>query len=154
DQATATAHANDAINIGRQAVFREDAPAALAQQLDRLPRNVRDTTRVPIGTYRGLRFGLVLHPQFPPDVFLEGKISRQSMLARDHHGPRAILNALERLANGYASDCDRIRQDRAIAESQLRDYRDRLGKPFQHEKYLSELTELRDQLKAGLSASA
>jgi hypothetical protein len=41
-----------------------------------------------------------------------------------------------------------------FAESQLRDYRERLGKPFPHEKYLSELTDLRDQLKAGLSAAA
>jgi hypothetical protein len=152
DEATATAHANDAINIGRQAVFREDAPAALAEHLDRLPRNVRETTRVPIGTYRGLKFGLILHPQFPADVYLEGTISRQSMLSRDHQGPRAVLNALERLATGYGSDIVRVRQDLAIAESQLRDYRERLGMPFPHEKYLSELTDLRDQLKAGLSA--
>ncbi len=118
-----------------------------------MPRNVRDTTRVAIGTYRGLSFGLVLHPQFPPDVYLEGAITRQSGLSRDHQGPRAVLNALERLANGYGSECVRVRQDLAIAESQLRDYRERLGKPFPHEKYLSELTELRDQLKAGLSAA-
>jgi hypothetical protein len=76
------------------------------------------------------------------------------MLSRDHQGPRAVLNALERLANGYDSDIVRVRQDLAIAESQLRDYRERLGKPFAHEKYLSELADLRDQLKAGLSASA
>jgi exonuclease VII large subunit len=48
----------------------------------------------------------------------------------------------------------RVRQDLAIAEAQLRDYRERLGKPFPHDKYLSELTDLRDQLKAGLSAGA
>ena len=48
----------------------------------------------------------------------------------------------------------RVRQDLAIAESQLRDYRERLGKPYAHEHYLSELTSLRDQLKAGLSATA
>ncbi len=69
-------------------------------------------------------------------------------------GPRAVLNAVERLASGYGSECDRVRQDLSMAESQLLDYGDRLGKPFPHEKYLSELTELRDQLKAGLSASA
>jgi hypothetical protein len=126
----------------------------LAERLDLLPRNLRDTTRVPIGTYRGLSFGLVLHPQFPPDVYLGGAITRQSGLSRDHQGPRAVLNALERLANGYGSECVRVRQDLAIAESQLRDYRERLGKPFPHEKYLSELTDLRDQLKAGLSAAA
>jgi N12 class adenine-specific DNA methylase/SAM-dependent methyltransferase len=153
DEATAAAHAGDPVTIGKHAWLREDAPAVLADQLDHLPRNVRETTRVPLGVYRGLRFGLVLHPQFPADVYLEGAINRQSGLSRDHQGPRAVLNALERLASGYGSDIVRVRQDLSIAESQLRDYRERLGKPFPHEKYLSELTELRDQLKAKLSAT-
>ncbi len=65
-----------------------------------------------------------------------------------------MLNALERLVVGYESECARLRQDVAIAESQLRDYQARLGKPFVHEGYLSELTGLRDQLKAGLSGMA
>jgi hypothetical protein len=154
DEQTATAHASDPVTIGKRAWSREDAPAAMAHQLDRLPRSVRETTRVPVGTYRGLRFGMVLHPQFPPDVFLEGAITRLSTLSRDHQGPRAVLNALERLATGYGSECVRVRQDLAIAESQLRDYRERLGKPFAHDAYLSELTSLRDQLKAGLAATA
>ena len=47
--------------------------------------------------------------------------------------------------------CDTARQDLAIAEGQLRDYEARLGRPFAHDAYLSELTGLRDQLKAGLS---
>jgi hypothetical protein len=154
DEATATAHAASPVTIGKRAWSREDAPAVLAEQLDRLPRNVSATTRVPVGIYRGLRFGMVLHPQFPPDVYLEGTITRLSTLLRDHQGPRAVLNALERLATGYGSEYVRVRQDLAIAESQLRDYRERLGKPFLHDAYLSELTSLRDQLKAGLSATA
>jgi hypothetical protein len=154
DEATATAHASDPVTIGKRAWGREDVPAMLAGQLDFLPRNVRETTRVPLGIYHGLRFGMVLHPQFPPDVYLEGAITRQSGLSRDHQGPRAVLNALERLATGYGSECVRVRQDLAIAESQLRDYRERLGKPFLHDKYLCELTELRDQLKTGLSSAA
>ncbi len=154
DEATATAHAGDPITIGKRAWSREDAPAVLAGQLDALPRSVRDTTRVPLGTYRGLRFGMVLHPQFAPDVYLEGAIIRQSMLSREHQGPRAVLNALERLAGAYGSECAHVRQDLAIAESQLRDYQARLGKPFLHDAYLSELTTLRDQLKAGLSGTA
>jgi hypothetical protein len=75
------------------------------------------------------------------------------MLSREHQGPRAVLNALERLANAYGSDCDRVRQDLGIAESQLRDYQARLGKPFPHEAYLSELTTLRDLLKGCLSGA-
>src|SRR6202011_6031802 len=132
---------------------REDAPAVLAGQLDGLPRNVRETTRVPVGIYRGLRFGMVLHPQFPPDVYLEGAITRQSTLSREHQGPRAVLNALERLASAYGSECVRVRQALPIAESQLLDYQGGLRKPFHHDAYLSELTSLRDQLKAGLSAT-
>jgi len=125
----------------------------MADQIDRLPRNVRESTRMPLGVYRGLRFCMILHPQFPPDVFLEGAITRLSTLSRDHQGPRAVLNALERLATGYGSACVRVRQNVAIAESQLRDYRERFGKPFAHDAYLSELTSLRVQLKAGLSAT-
>src|SRR5439155_591212 len=83
----------------------------------------------PLGVCRGLRFGVVLHPQFPPDVYLEGASARQSMLSREHHGPRAVLNAVERLATGYGSECERVRQDLAIAQSQLRDYQARLRKP-------------------------
>ena len=75
-------------------------------------------------------------------------------LSRDHHGPRAVLNALERLADGYGSECDRVQRDLGIAQSQLRDYQARLGKPFPHDAYLAELTTLRDQLKAGLSGAA
>jgi hypothetical protein len=153
DQATAAAHAGDPITIGSRAYGREDAPSVLGSQLEALPRNVRETRRVPLGVYRGLRFGLVLHPHFPPEVYLEGAATRQSMLSREHQGPRAVLNALERMANGYGSDCDRVRQDLGIAESQLRDYQARLGKPFRHDAYLSELTVLRDLLKAGLSGA-
>ena len=76
------------------------------------------------------------------------------MLSREHQGPRAILNAVERLANGYGTDIERVRQDLGIAEGQLRDYQARLGKPFTLDAYLSELTALRDQLKAGLSRAA
>ena len=64
------------------------------------------------------------------------------------------MNALERLATGYGTEIERTRQDLSLAESQLRDYQARLGKPFLLDAYLSELTTLRDQLKAGLSVTA
>lgn len=82
---------------------------------------------------------------------LEGATTCQSLLLREHQGPRAILNATERLVNSYGSECARIRQDLAIAEQQLRDYQGRLGQPFVHDTILSELTTLRDWLKACLS---
>jgi hypothetical protein len=118
-----------------------------------MPGSVRDTTRVPVGMYRGLQFGLLLHPQFPPDVYLQGDGIRHTGLSREHRGPRAVLNALDRLAGAYGSERVGTRQELAIAESQLHDYKARLGKPFPHEAYLSEMTGLRDQLKAGLSAT-
>jgi hypothetical protein len=118
-----------------------------------LPETAWKEQRFPLGVYRGLNFGIVLHPNFSPEVFLEGTTTRQAMLSREHHGPRAVLNALERLSGGYASECARVRQDLAIAEGQLRDYKSRLGQPFTHETYLSQLTGLRDQLKAGLSGA-
>jgi hypothetical protein len=151
DQATATAHATDPITIGGRTYSREDAPGILGSQLDALPRNIRETRRVPLGIYRGLRFGLILHPQYAPDVYLEGATTCQSMLSREHHGARAVLNALERLAGAYDTQCTSIRQDLAIAEAQLRDYQACLGAPFSHDAYLSNLTALRDQLKIGLS---
>ena len=154
DEATAKTHATDPIAIGGRNIARDAINDILGGKLDGLPKNVRETTRIPLGTYRGLRFGMVLHPQFPPDVYLEGSTNRSTMLSREHQGPRAVLNALDRLATAYGSDCDRVRQELAIAEAQLRDYQARLGKPFVHEIYLAELTSLRDQLKTGLSASS
>jgi hypothetical protein len=107
DQATPTTHANDQTTIGSRPCGREDAPANLPVQLDALPRNVRETTRRPLGIYRGLRFGMVLPPQFPPEVYLEGAITRQTTLSRERQGPRAVL---ERLVGAYGSECDRVRQ--------------------------------------------
>jgi len=154
DMETVTAHADDLTKIGSRPCGREDISAALGDTLQTLPERVMQKQRFPLGTYRGLRFGMVLNPQWAPEVYLEGATTRLDTLSRDHHGPRAILNALERLAGAYGPECDRVQQDFSIAEAQLRDYQARLGKPFLHDAYLSELTGLRDQLKAGLSATA
>jgi hypothetical protein len=154
DEITAKAHADDPTTIGGRTYPREDIAQILGGKLDALPMSAPNATRISLGTYRGLRFGVVLHTHFPPDVYLEGSTTRQTMLSRDHQGPRAVLNALERLAGGYGSDCDRVRQDLAIAEAQFRDYQARLGNPFLHDAYLADLAGLRDQLKAGLSATA
>jgi hypothetical protein len=151
DQATATAHAAVGITVGGHSYMREDALTVLGSHLDSLPRNIQETCRVPLGVYRGLDFGVVLHPHFPPDLYLQGTTALHSMLSKEHHGPRAVLNGVERLVNGYSSECDRVRADLTIAEAQLRDYKDRLGKPFLHDAYLSELAALRDELKTQLS---
>jgi hypothetical protein len=154
DQATANSHATAPIAIGGRTYPREDIPDILGGRLDALPKKVRETARIPLGNYRGLGFGIILHSQFAPELYLEGASTRMATLSRDHHGSRAVLNALERLAEGYGSECDRVQRDLGIAQSQLRDYRTRLGKPFLHDVYLAELTTLRDQLKTGLSGTA
>ena len=51
------------------------------------------------------------------------------------------------------ADYHQTQQDLSIAEGQLNDYRARVGTKFTHESYLARLTELRDQLRAGLSGS-
>ena len=154
DMETAKAHAQDPITIGNHAVYPADVIDALGARLDALPQYVREPQRIALGVCRGLRFGLTLDPQYAPEVYLEGAIARRSPLSREHHGPRAVLNALERLAGGYGPECVRVRQDLGLAESQLRDYQARLGAPFPHDAYLTEVTGLRDQLKTGLSGAA
>jgi hypothetical protein len=151
DQATLKAREDDAILIGSRAAG--DPVAALGQALDALPPLVMQDRRVPLGTYRGLRFGMVLHPQWTPEVYLEGDLVRLDRLSREHHGPRAVLNAVERLARGYRAEGERTRQELDVAQRQLHDYQARVGQPFPHAAYLDQLSALRDQLKAGLSGA-
>ena len=152
DLATTVARAGDRVSIGGNEVHRDDVLGVLGHRLESLPEDVLKTSRLPLGTFRGLRFGLVLHPHSAPDVFLEGATTRHGPLSREHHGPRAVLNALERLTNSYESRCDAVGQDLALALGQLRDYQARLGVLFPHEAYMAELARLRDGLKAGLSS--
>jgi N12 class adenine-specific DNA methylase len=151
DHANWTAYADQPLKIGGREVSRDKEVEALGNALASLPAVVSETRRVRLGVWRGLYFGVVLHPQYAPEVYLEGAAVRQDTLSRQHQGPRAVLNALERLGGGYGREIARARQDLAIAEGQLRDYQARLGRPFPHEEYLGQLTTLRDQLKAGLA---
>ena len=151
DLATANAHEHDPLTVGSRRCHSDDAMGILGKALDALPEKLREATRFPVGRYRGLAFGLLRHASGAADVYLEGAVTRHSQLFRDHQGPRAVLNALDRLADSYRGQCDATRQELAIAEGQLRDYDARLGSAFGHDAYQAELTALRDQLKAGLS---
>ena len=153
DAATLTEHTHDPLTIAGRTCSHDDAIKILGKKLDSIPEYVRESTRIPLGAHRGLRFGLILHRDFPPEVYLDGQASRDSALARDHHGPRAILNALDRITGNYRSDIDGLDQHLSLAQTQLHDYQSRLGQPFTHETYLAELTSLRDQLKSLLSAN-
>jgi hypothetical protein len=97
DETTAKAHASDPIAIGARAYPRDDIPEILGGKLDALPKSVRETTRIPFGKYQGLGFGIVLHSLLAPEVYLEGASTRMVTFSREHHGPRAVLNALEHL---------------------------------------------------------
>jgi hypothetical protein len=147
---TLAAHDRDPLFLSGHAYAEEDAFKPLARQLNAIPDRTHETRRYPLGTYRGLAFGIVVNALGAPDIYLEGATTRHAMFARDA-GPRAVLNAMGRLADTYESQIATARHDLAIAEGQLRDHQARLGKPFAHEDYLRELTDLRDQLKAGLA---
>jgi N12 class adenine-specific DNA methylase len=166
DSATLDAHADDPlvlnlptperssgfVQAGHRPVADADAIKMLGRQLDMLPAEVSGTRQYPLGDYRGLTFGVVLHHYSAPEAFLEGEVTRHAPLARDP-GPRAVLNALDRLAGSYQGQLSSAKQDLAIAEAQLRDYHARIGQAFAHAAYMEELTELRDRLKASLSGS-
>lgn len=137
--------------IADQVISAGSALAALAHSLESLPPRVSERRPLPLGRYGGLAFGVILYPHFPPEVFLEGATMCIDPLSRDHHGPRAVLNALERRAGSYEQEAARVRQNLVIAEAQLRDYRERTGDPFVHEAYFIELTSLRDALRTSLS---
>jgi len=154
DAATSHAHANDPIVIGGMGRPNGEAVAALAHRLETLPLRAPSATRIPLGRYRGLSFGLVLHPEFPAEVVVEGAGIRSLTLSKEHQGPRAVLNAVERVIASYAPEAERAIQEVELAKTQLQDYQVRQGTAFVHEQYQRELTTLRDLLRDGLSAKA
>jgi hypothetical protein len=150
DRKVVTAHRDDRPLIGERRCTAQEIHPALLAVLEGLPR-FNQPRQVTLGEYRGLEFGVALHPSFAPEGFSEGELVRRDTLSREHHGPRAIWNAVERLAGGYDRACTELREELAIAEWQLRDFQLRRDQPFAPESYLAELTMLRDQLKEALS---
>lgn len=136
--------------LGGRTFTRDNALEVLAAHIDQLPEKPSEPSQMPFGVYRGLRFGMVLHPNFPPDVYCEAQTRHRSQLGKNT-GPRAVLNALDRLIDGLADEVNRAQQDLHIAESQLRDYQDRVGSPFPHVHYLDQLSRLRDELRQALA---
>ena len=154
DRQTVEAHKADPLIIDGRPCPRDDIHKRLGEQLKTVPASVIQTRRVPLGVYRGLNFGMALSAFDAPEVYLEGASIRRVRLSRDHQGPRAILNAVERLAGTYDLEHRKAAQDLSIAQGQLRDFEARLGGRFAHESYLNELTSLRDQLELGLSGTS
>jgi len=152
DAATAAEHAGD-LSIAGRSYSHGDALDVLGEKLPAVPQRVTETKQIPLGVCRGLAFGLLLQPHSYPQVYLEGATSRYELMSGHRPGPRAVLNALERLVEDYPKRIERTRQELVIAQTQLRDYQDRLGAPFTQERYWVELSVLRDQLKAVLAGN-
>ena len=154
DIQTAEAQAAAPLTIGTRTYPREHALAPLTERLRTLPTMLFETRAVPLGLVQGLHFGLVQHPEGTLGVYVEGALKRSTLLARETPGPRAVLNAVDRLLASAAQERDTTRRDLAIAQGQLRDYTARLGAAFAHTAYLEELTALRSQLAQALSSTA
>jgi hypothetical protein len=147
DMATITA--SDEFTIHGQP-FTEPA---LAKALNSIPDHVENTRRYAIGKYHGLSFGIVRGVFGGADVYLEGQGYRTAQLSRHSQGPKAVTNALRRIADSYTEHCETAKKDLALAQSQLADYEERLGRTFRHLAYMEELTGLRDRLKTSLSGT-
>ena len=78
-------------------------------------------------------------------------MTRFENLYRQDPGPRAIMNAVARLVDGYVVERRNTAKELEIARGQLRDYEARIGKTFQHSEYLDQLQSLRDDLETALS---
>jgi hypothetical protein len=151
DMATAQAHADDPLTIGDRICRREQAQEALAERLRTLPASVQALRHIPLGRYRGLNFGIALYPGHAPETYVEGEVTRLGKLAGERPGPRALLNAVERIVGGYENEYGQAAQDAQIARDRLRDYAARRDGTFAHAAYLEELTGLRDRLEAALA---
>ena len=67
----------------RSGYTREDITGALGGKFDTLAKSVGEPTRISLGNCRGLRFGVVLHSQFEPDLYLEHAATRTATLSRE-----------------------------------------------------------------------
>jgi hypothetical protein len=153
DIATADTHRADPLTSGGRRCGKDEALELMTARLQSLPVAVSERRTIPLGVYRGQRFGIALDPYRSPEISVEGAAVRFGSLSRDHQGPQAVLNAVERLVGTAELERDRAARDLAIAQGQRRDFEARLGARFAHETYLDELTSLHHQLELGLSGT-
>jgi hypothetical protein len=126
DRDTIAVNARDGLTIDGRTYIASDAAVALSARLEQLPSWVDAATRIPLGNFRGLSFGMVLRPGFPPDAFLQGKSTLSTIFAKQRPGPRAVMNGLHALAGNCAIEANSVGQRIDIAEGQLRDYAARI----------------------------
>jgi N12 class adenine-specific DNA methylase len=154
DHETAKANRGAPVVVGGVECRPEEAFSALGEALKDVRWEVFETRRATLGRMRGFRFGIITRRAFSPEVFIEGEGTRVVPLSREARGPRAVLNALDRLFDGFDGSIGEIQRELALAEAKLKDYQARLDAPFPHERYVEELMMLRDELEASLSAPA
>ncbi|MCY2963527.1 MAG: helicase-related protein [Planctomycetota bacterium] len=82
DLETVNAHSEDPITIGNRQYSIAESLEPLGRRLDETPKNVSETTVIPLGLHKGLQFGIVLHPQWPREVSIQGTITRRETLSR------------------------------------------------------------------------
>ena len=152
DRQTVQERSDSGIQITKHWMPREDLLEALDKRLELLPSKVGDSRTISLGNYKGLEFGVILHPDGNPDAYLKGQATRCLRLHAPKFGPRALINALSRLEETLTSDLERLSRDLSVSQSQLNDYSSRLNLPFIHEHYQNTLTSLRDSLKDRLTS--
>ena len=148
DRERLTAWKGDPISLGGRTYSIDDAMTPLGKALEQVP-DISDR-RFPIGKFRGLTFGIEYRWN-NAEIYLAGESELRAQLSKEARGPRAVLNALGRIAASYDERILSNEKELELARNQLGDYQMRQGRPFLHGKYLEELTGLRDQLKAVLS---
>lgn len=134
--------------IGGKGYTPDDAMTPLGRVLEGIPET--SDRRFPLGKYRGLTFGIEYRWN-NADIYLIGESELRAQLSKESRGPRAVLNALGRIAASYDERIESNMKELELSRTQLHDYEARLGTPFTHAGYLEKLTTLRDRLKVSLS---
>ncbi len=151
DHETMVSHLHDPVTINGHPCRKDDLFTSIGQALDRLPAQVSRTTEWKLGEYQGLEFGVMQYSMGVMDVYLRGSLTRTAQLSRDHQGPRAVLNVLQRLAAGYVEQIEKASNEGELYARQFTDYQQRQGLPFADDGYLNQLHSLRDELRSALS---
>jgi N12 class adenine-specific DNA methylase len=140
----------DPLIINGKPCSLDDASTALARVLEGIPEN--SDRRFLLGKYRGITFGIEYRWN-NADVYLSGETEQRTQLSKESRGPKAVLNALNRITASYDERIESNAKELELSRTQLGDYEVRLGRPYTHSGYLDELTSLRDRLKVALSST-
>lgn len=92
-----TGPSGSGIAITQHWMPREDLLQALDKRLELLPSKVIDSRTITLGSYKGLEFGVILHPDGNPNAYLKGQATRCLRLHAPKFGPRALITAFSRL---------------------------------------------------------